>query len=87
MQTKILHDRDAATLSNICRVAAERFAEHAANLRAPVSDKTEPFLNPDAANRIAEQFDRQAQEALAFASTFDNCEQISIQYDDAEAET
>lgn len=72
--TRDLQDGDLSSLRNICAVAAERFAENAKALRQMAEQPTPPkgalFPTGAAAARLAEQFERQAQEAREFADLF-----------------
>ena len=67
-------DADQSTLANICRVAADKFGENAKLFRAMIDTKPEPEsmmqIHGEGARRMAEQFDRQAAEALEFADIF-----------------
>lgn len=79
----IISDREISTLSNICRVAAERFKENANTFRSMV-DAEEPQPNEamavrgPAAASLADQFERQAEEAFELANRLDMAEAITI---------
>lgn len=89
---KDLSDDDLSTLQNICRVAAERFSEHAALFRKQEQQPTpaEGSMIPtgQAAGRLAEQFERQAKEARQFADDFASAFPFTLilQPDEDEAE-
>jgi hypothetical protein len=82
--------RDLSTLTNICFVAAERFAEHAAHLRQLAKQPTPPegTLHPtgDAARRLAEQFEKQEAEARAYAALFSEAEPFILRVEAEEEE-
>jgi hypothetical protein len=93
---------DQSELSNICRSAAERFKEAADGFRKlidfkpiegeQVDDQGRRFIDMtphgEGAKRLAEQFDRQAQSALAYATMFDEVDSIPdmVMDDDEDAE-
>lgn len=94
-------DMDQSTLANICRVAAERFGDHAKEFRKLIDYKpatTEPQsdeagrlfvdMTPhgEGARRLAEQFERQATEARAFADLFEGVDSIPDMVMDADEE-
>ena len=66
-----IQSRDAQTLGNCLRVAAEAFGEHAKEFRATAKADTvkagTAFITTSACERLAEQFDRQQAEALCLA--------------------
>lgn len=55
------------SIAHHLRIAAERYEEHARDMRDPSSP--EPIAN--GREQLAQQFDRQALEARAYASAFD----------------
>ena len=87
---KHIGDAEASTLANICRVAAERFAENANGLRKLAEVKTPPegalYPTGEGARQLADQFDRQAQAARDFAAVFDMADEFHIPLDDDEAQ-
>lgn len=90
MPTQSVHltDTHLSTLSNICAVAAERFSENARLFRdlekQPAQDGA---LCPTgaAAARIAEQFERQAQEAHDMRDLFAGALPVTIETEEEEA--
>jgi len=69
------------TLSNICRVAAERFTEHVKIFTdLSKSDQAPHSFLPtgDAAKSLADQFAQQAAEALSFAEALDDADDFRI---------
>lgn len=91
MKTKRINDQEASTLANICRVAAERFDEHAREFHKAEGITAGPkgalFPTGETAKLLALQFERQAAEARAFAGLFESCEPfvVTFEEDDAEA--
>jgi hypothetical protein len=82
MKTRHINAHDLSTLANICRVAAERFNDHAAEFRkaAPIEQAPEGALIPNgsAAARLAEQFERQSKEAMEFAQLFEAIDPFAV---------
>ncbi len=80
---RTLTHADLATLRNIYAVAAERYDEDAtvmlqlASLDAPVEGSRLPTVQ--AAQRLAEQFDRQARDARCYADLFEDAERPSLE--------
>jgi hypothetical protein len=60
------NDREWNTIANGMRVAAERFKEHAAEIRNINTDDHGDVKN-ESIERLAKQFDRQEKEALEIA--------------------
>ncbi|QIV65851.1 hypothetical protein Cp1R7AA1_029 [Mesorhizobium phage Cp1R7A-A1] len=85
---------DVSTLANICRTAAERYKETAADFRKLIDYKPKaiattpdgPFeidMTPhgEGARIIAEQFERQAQEAMQMLYVFDAAQDFGVSMD------
>lgn len=88
MKTKRITENDLSTLANICRVAAERFDDHAKEFRrfeglTPPEGSLAP--TGEAAARLAAQFEQQAAEARAFAGLFDASDSFVVSYEGDEA--
>lgn len=79
---KRIGDAETSALTNICRAAAERFEDYARDLRESPSKETF-HLSGEAAQRLADQFKHQAQEARDFASVFDAAGEFHIPMEDA----
>lgn len=92
---------DFSTLSNLCRVAAEKFDENAKMFRACIDHKPAPVDDtPDAegrifvdmtphgegARRLAVEFERMAEEARAFMELFSEADTMElVSYEDEAA--
>lgn len=91
MPTKHFTDNNLSTMANICDVAAERFKENAKEFRklAMIDTPSEGALFPtgQSAERLAEQFDRQAAEAREMAAIFREGEPFAISYAIEDEET
>jgi hypothetical protein len=88
----IMDDSDTSTIANICRSAAERFKETAGGFRKLIDHKPvegeqvdeagrifiDMTPHGDAARRLAEQFDRQAAEAIKFAEIFGDADHAEV---------
>lgn len=65
------------TIANICQVAADQYAQNAAELRKVTEDTW--FMTVAAAQKLAEQFDLQERDARRFAHLFSGAEAFSFQ--------
>lgn len=91
MAQRHLTSSDLSALSNICLVAADRYAEYATAWRqaAEAGEQAETmeatlFPSGPAALRLAEQFDRQAGDARDFANLFMTANPVSVVHDEEE---
>lgn len=88
---KVLSDEDFSTLSNICRSAASKYEEIAAEFRKAEKAKSSADVpsgmpNGPAAGRLADQFDRQRKEALEYACMFDATVEATFSIDTTDEE-
>lgn len=65
-----INDRNQSALTNCLQVAADRFKENAETFRQLAASGGNPMFTPAAAEQMAVQFDRQAQEARGFVQVF-----------------
>jgi hypothetical protein len=76
----------AWTVANALRAAATRYREHVEQFTAIAETGGNAFMTVDAAKRMAEQFSRQADEAVEYAYEFENSDGFTIINVDLEEE-
>jgi hypothetical protein len=90
MHTASFDEHDKHTLGNCLRTAAERFKEHAETFRALIDHTPDPNammqIHGEGARIMADQFEEQAREALAYADVFENADVIGQIIFEAEEE-
>ena len=91
MDTITLDDDDFSTLSNICRSAAQKYDEIAKEFRKAEQARTADEAGHGmpwgrSAGRLADQFDRQRDEAISYADKFDMAVTATLSVDPGEAE-
>ena len=90
VHTDTFDESSLSTIANMCMVAAERFREDAKTFRALIDYKPDPEaamqIHGDAARRMAEQFDKQAEEASEMFERFSNAGMMELTTDLEEGE-
>ena len=86
MAKRILNLADMQFLAALAMLGAERYRENAATFRALIDHKPNPDdfmqVSGDSARGLAEQFERQAEEAGRFAQLWDAVtDDVVIEYD------
>lgn len=74
-----LSEGEASTITNALYVAADRYEENAANMRELADAGGGSMITAAGAKGLAEQFDRQVEDARRFAREFAEAEAIIIQ--------
>lgn len=86
MTTKTKTILDTATLANICLVAMERFRDNAKTMEQVGATGGNGMITPEAAKRLAEQFEVQAREAQLFSYMLNDCGTLEIEFDTSDWE-
>ena len=91
MEKITFNDNDFSTLSNICRSAAQKYDEIAQEFRKAEQARSQEEAGQGmpwgrSAARLAEQFERQRDEAKGYADTFDMAVEVSVMVDPGEDE-